>query len=820
MQKPIYGDRSLVKSPNANSDEKSSILFWCSSILLTAFFIFGLFNRGLFNGSHAIFDGPIFTAGIILSLTLLLSSFKFFFTYNFKDRTDLIQLLVWLIPLSYYLSKFTSVSSYNATVSLFINCLFAILFVVGLQLAKSHLGNIFLLFLILLTGYLTVVFGFMNWFGDASFWGLMNWSETAGSFASTYKDAVLVSDNQLRLSSVFQYPNSYAAYLIALILASTVISVTRKNKTLVMLNIIFLVPAFTSLYLTLSRGGLVTLPIILLFILPFLTFQRQILTLLYLFIAGVISVPLLKPLTSIGFSQRDQYVSAVTVRGWAYLLGASLLVAVLVYLLNKFLAPKLEVWCANFSKKKLSFYILPLSAILIGTISFILLLSNVGGLDFLPEAFKSRLENINLQQHSVLERETFYRDSIKIIKDNPLLGAGGGAWLSLYEKYQNNPYTSNQAHNFILQYIMDVGIFGFIFLCLFLGTIIYHFIRSYLKKEENERNKYLVFYVIFISIFIHSFIDFDLSYIILGGIVFISLGGMLAINELPPYKFQQIWINKKYSYFYPAILIIGSVSLFATSIIYLNSNKQYFLAIDRANAQKPVDQVIQPLDSAIDKFKNPEYLVWKINLLTQLYDETKQEQFVEEATKLIHYLNEHESYNKAGIFAEINFNLSKGDLEQALLIVQNNTPKFVWSVEMFEHEASIQFQLGAKAFQENQPEKGEEHWNEVLKIYDKVKEQASQLELAEGQLAGRYFGVTSGLSLPVGQVYFYRGDYAESEKKLFPFVTYEFSNGTNMLIDAFYLAAMQKQYKDDIGLYNSLIDAAPEFKSVIEQLTK
>lgn len=60
----------------------------------------------------------------------------------------------------------------------------------------------------------------------------------------------------------------------------------------------------------------------------------------------------------------------------------------------------------------------------------------------------TRLENINFQQHSVLERITFYKDAMKVVKDYPIIGTGGGGWSSLYEQYQNNPYISRQVHNF------------------------------------------------------------------------------------------------------------------------------------------------------------------------------------------------------------------------------------------------------------------------------------------------------------------------------------------------------------------------------------
>lgn len=45
----------------------------------------------------------------------------------------------------------------------------------------------------------------------------------------SYSDAVMTDANGLRLTSVFQYANSYAAFLIALLLCSIYLTVTSKN---------------------------------------------------------------------------------------------------------------------------------------------------------------------------------------------------------------------------------------------------------------------------------------------------------------------------------------------------------------------------------------------------------------------------------------------------------------------------------------------------------------------------------------------------------------------------------------------------------------
>jgi O-antigen ligase len=134
----------------------------------------------------------------------------------------------------------------------------------------------------------------------------------------------------------------------------------------------------------------------------------------------------------------------------------------------------------------------------------------------------------------VLERFTFYKDALKVVKDYPVLGAGG--WASLYEHYQNNPYVSRQAHNFFLQYLIEVGILGFIIFMGFILFIFYKYIRGYMKRENDDYNNGFFYLIIALSILVHSLLDFNMSYAFMGIMVFLSLAGMAVVMESRPLR--------------------------------------------------------------------------------------------------------------------------------------------------------------------------------------------------------------------------------------------------------------------------------------------
>src|SRR5690606_30831287 len=104
------------------------------------------------------------------------------------------------------------------------------------------------------------------------------------------------------------------------------------------------------------------------------------------------------------------------------------------------------------------------------------------------ENIYSRLQNISLNEHSSQARIAFYKDAFKVIKDYPILGTGGGGWLTLYQMYQSYLYWTTQAHNYFLQMWIEVGTVG---LGLFIASIlvlVYKLFKLYRATEsENKR---------------------------------------------------------------------------------------------------------------------------------------------------------------------------------------------------------------------------------------------------------------------------------------------------------------------------------------------
>lgn len=238
----------------------------------------------------------------------------------------------------------------------------------------------------------------------------------------------MTDSNGLRLTSIFQYANTYAAFLMAFLFVAVYALARSKKWYGTLTHSFMLVPIIVSLLLTLSRGGLVMLPVVFILLLLFLKPAQQILWIIHLALSGLAALLVTNPLTTLGTELNSAFNSSAALKAWAYLLGASAVVAALGWVIQRYMAPWLQDKLSSSETRKFTGLWIPLgSVVAVAIIGFLLI--GTGLKSILPDNIETRLENINFKQHSVLERFTFYKDAMKVVKDYPVLGSGGVAGL-------------------------------------------------------------------------------------------------------------------------------------------------------------------------------------------------------------------------------------------------------------------------------------------------------------------------------------------------------------------------------------------------------
>lgn len=814
MSNPVYGK----KAAESRIEGKRSALFWVLLSGIILFLAWTPFQTALFNGQMLVFEKPIFWAAILACLLLFLWIAHSYKSIQLKDQKDWLAVGVLLLPLTYILSLISAASHVLAMNMVIINCIYAIMFIVGLYVLREKLGNRMIQVTIMTVSYLIVGFGLLNWFGQGKIAGaIAKWfSNTV--LNGTYTHAVMTDSNGLRLTSVFQYANTYAAFLMAFLFAAVFFVTTSRKWYSQAFHSFMLVPIIVSLLLTLSRGGLVMLPVVFVLLLLFLKPAKQLLWILYCGIAGLTSLIISKPVTELGLKLNEAFSSTGALKGWGILLGASAIVGLLGWVIQNFIAPKLERSLNNWSAKKTSNLWIPLGSIAVGGL-LIFLFIGTGLKNILPQNISVRLENINFNQHSVLERFTFYKDAMKVLADYPIIGAGGGAWASLYEQYQNNPYTSRQAHNFFLQYLIEVGIVGFVIFMSFILYIFYKYIRGYIKGNEDERNSHFLYLIIVLSILIHSILDFNMSYVFMGILVFLGLGGMAAVMDNKPVKKWSLKDSTARGA-YSAIVGLCAILVMITSIRYVQAADSGMEAGRIVQVSSSFEEIKAPLDKDLSiRPSHPDSVLLTASLYQTIYKQNQDENFYNASVDLLNKALEAEPYNKSMLSRLIESYEMKQQPEQAYEVLINNAYKFKWDISWSEQIINKGYDLGMKALGAGDAATKDKYFKQATEAFTKVQKGIQHLAtLPEGQLQGRPFENTPDMILHAGKMYFMMNQPEQASEALKLGIQEDLSQTTQQEIVRWYLAALQKQNLSDDALMGKLIQVDPNAKDNVQQL--
>lgn len=149
---------------------------------------------------------------------------------------------------------------------------------------------------------------------------------------------------------------------------------------------------------------------------------------------------------------------------------------------------------------------------------------------YLPVSLVDKIKSMNINNQSVWERGTFYKDALKIVKKNLLFGLGANSWRYEYSKVQSYEYSAAEIHSYPLQVMMDYGIVAVVVLL----AIIVFIVRDTMICTDKEGFGLIVSILLLLA---HSFVDFDMSFFFIMLVFFCLLGILFSKRE--------DYINKK-----------------------------------------------------------------------------------------------------------------------------------------------------------------------------------------------------------------------------------------------------------------------------------
>ncbi len=779
----------MVKTKNQKSEDRQSILYWLVISFVLTFMFIAPFQRGLFNGNNYSFERPIYTALLWGGIALFLLAVYLFKHWRLRSHRDVLSIMIWLIPLSYFLSTLNSVSLHLATNELFIQIFCVVFFLIGAYTANNKKRTAVIQYGFLISGYIVIIYGWMNWLGNAN-----------------YQDAVLNG----RMAGVFQYPNAYAAYVAAMLMINMLFILNTRKWYVLIAHAMMVLPIACSFILTLSRGGLVSFIIVFILFLVFLNWRKQFFVLFYVIVSLGVSLYLTNRMVQLQDQLSRQYDSLVSLKGWVFLILGSILVCGLIYVCQTFI---FSVWNNNSQVRTMQkqSWILPAILILITVIGSVILLSSNIVLDILPDNLERR---ISIDSLFTNDRFIYIQDAVNMIRDYPAMGAGGGAWSRLYEQYQSYPYTSTQTHTFYMKLLIETGITGFILFVFFIGYILFVYLRIIKQTSFSEENELKwMFPVLVLNIIVHSAIDFDMSFVYLSALVFLGIGMMISNENSNLYVYMSKKKMQVFRKLYASFIMILAVILIFNSLQSYRANVLFSEALEVAKSSNNYNEIVRPLNRALEiEANHPEYNLYKYSLLFQLYSQTHDERFLEEADVVFGKLIKSDPYYKQLIQPKYSFLIAQDKQTRAIEWIDENLKKTPLDMLLYEKAINFYYKLGSQTSEQGNKVEMYRFWNQAIGYYDQIQAWNNKLQET------KQLKVSRKISLDIGRIYYMLGEYELSIESLQENTSWNFDAQINREIARWYLAALKKQGRNNKRYFEALINEYPYEESKIQEL--
>lgn len=568
-------------------------------------------------------------------------------------------------------------------------------------------------------------------------------------FIGAYHDA------GLRIASPMGYSNTAAAYFMAAYLLTVALAPLARKWWLRSLYLAPAVLIFTTTILTFSRGAwLLLAPLMILLILAAAPEQR-LRSLLFILATAVPALPA-------AFLADPIFRSPTPAQAWLPIVVAMTVAFILGALAELYLAQKRKIkiyGAAAMAITTVVAIIILLIVPLLNPVNPELSDDSETGVNFtlsriLPERYYDRIfspgRKINMDA-----RFEMFRDAIKIIRDYPLFGTGGGGWAALYQGYQdrplnNRPYFSSEVHNHFLQVWIEAGILGFLAFVGIWLSMAAAFVRNCMISRADSRRwqSWTAVFLPVAALGAHSFIDWNFSMAAVGIYLFTLLGAARSLDNASWFKnmFQSKAEPNKTGLSNIILLIIG-VILFTGNLVLIagfNSTARSQEYIEQRNIKMAVPELEKAI--RLDPLRAENYH----NLGVILEEQSRAAQSKADLEAIIFLAGrayELEPYNPLYLFRHSEFLLNYIDVRSGL-----DTIDRLVIIRPLSESSYIQASLARLRLAEYYYEAGS--FSEGIKYLDEIDEIASRMQ--------ERLGETEPLNFILGRVLLLRGNSTQA----------------------------------------------------------
>jgi len=366
------------------------------------------------------------------------------------------------------------------------------------------------------------------------------------------------------------------------------------------------------------------------------------------------------------------------------------------------------------------------------------------------------VKEIKLDTRNSLERQYFYKDALKMVKDSPVLGYGGGGWQAGYRAFQSYNYSSRQVHNHYLQTWVETGTVGIAILLSIWGFFIYTVYGFWKRKNENWSLIWITFLAA-LSLQIHAVIDFDLSLSAITFVIFAIIGIHRYFEKVPEslkISFKEAKNNKTQSVY--RYMLIPTV----ITVLFLMLASSYLLGV--ANAKKGTSTsspyiAQEYLETAIlyDPFSSSAHAS-----LAEAYSSTENlSQAISHGEKAY----ELDSFNSNIAFSLAGYYFRQGNYVECIKYLEEAKKLNKYDIMSYQGLARGNFLIGQNLIEQGSLEKAKKSFEKVVNIERDIMNSLAQLNETERWLwkTGNFaeLMVTPLIDLNIGSSYYFLGNF-------------------------------------------------------------
>ncbi|OPX85119.1 MAG: Tetratricopeptide repeat protein [Pelotomaculum sp. PtaB.Bin104] len=380
------------------------------------------------------------------------------------------------------------------------------------------------------------------------------------------------------------------------------------------------------------------------------------------------------------------------------------------------------------------------------------------------EVVKMLAEEIRLR--NATERMYFFQDALKMFKERPTTGWGGGGWQEAYRAYQSYLYNSNEVHGHYFQIMVEAGSLGIIVILGIWGVFLYAAHKLYHGDKDNVNRRFLIWTITVaaVAIGLHAAIDFNLSLSALALVMWTMFGLIRGMHIYSTIKVEE---KKGKSYVPPNYTGIISASIISIIIILLVSP---LIAAGNYSVQGVKNLQTQDISQGVELLEkaaayNPLKADYQSNLARIYLQQGKTDEALSRAVRAVE-LSKYSPQRYADL-ASINYS-GKKNYEEAINYTDRAIALASYQSQWYEMQARTCFIIGYNELSSGNAETAKQYLDKATQVEKKIQDQVEGLSDQEKRLwkDAPLLSATSGVKLYMGASQYILGRWNESEVNL------------------------------------------------------